>query len=68
MAVTDQFDHDGFAMYRGDCLEVLPTLADGRDPPVHLLAAVRGLYHYSSSNGTYRTVTATSSSLSTTAM
>jgi DNA modification methylase len=49
VAVSEQAITDDYALYLGDCLEVLPTLPDGR---VHLSVyspPFRGLYHYSSS-------------------
>ena len=50
MAVADQLLTDRYALYQGDCLEVMPTLPDGR---VHLSIyspPFGGLYHYSSSD------------------
>lgn len=50
MAVIDQKVTDRYAVYNGDCLEVMPTLPDGKlgfsiySPPF------AGLYHYSSSD------------------
>jgi hypothetical protein len=49
MAVADQTITDDYALYLGDCMEVLPTLPDGR---IHLSVyspPFAGLYHYSSS-------------------
>jgi DNA modification methylase len=49
MAVADQAITDSFALYLGDCMEVLPTLPEGR---VHLSVyspPFAGLYNYSSS-------------------
>ncbi len=49
MAVLDQVITDGYALYQGDCLEVMPTLPDGS---IHLSVyspPFAGLYHYSSS-------------------
>lgn len=49
MDVLDQKITDAFAIYNGDCMEVLPTLPDGS---VHLSVyspPFAGLYHYSSS-------------------
>lgn len=49
MAVIDQVLSDRYALYHGDCLEVLPRLPDGS---VHLSVyspPFAGLYHYSSS-------------------
>ena len=49
MAVADQKITKQYAIYNGDCMEVLPTLPDGR---VHLSVyspPFAGLYHYSSS-------------------
>lgn len=50
MAVIDQTITDDYALYHGDCLEVLPTLPDGS---VHLSVyspPFAGLYLYSSSD------------------
>jgi DNA modification methylase len=50
VAVAEQHVTDRFAVYLGDCLEVLPTLPAGR---VHLSVyspPFGGLYHYSSSD------------------
>ncbi len=49
MAVADQLITEYYAIYQGDCLEVMPTLPDGS---VHLSIyspPFAGLYHYSSS-------------------
>lgn len=49
MAVIEQVVTDRYALYHGDCLEVMPTLPDGS---VHLSVyspPFGGLYHYSSS-------------------
>lgn len=49
MAVLDQEVADKYALYNGDCLEVMPTLPDGS---IHLSLyspPFAGLYHYSSS-------------------
>jgi len=49
MAVADQLITENYAVYNGDCLEVMPTLPDGS---VHLSVyspPFAGLYHYSSS-------------------
>lgn len=49
MAVADQVVTDQYAVYSGDCCEVLPTLPDGK---IHLSIyspPFAGLYHYSSS-------------------
>lgn len=49
MAVRDQVVTDRYAIYHGDCMEVMPTLPDGS---VHLSIyspPFGGLYHYSSS-------------------
>jgi len=49
MAVMDQVLTDKYALYNGDCLEVLPTLGAGK---IHLSIyspPFAGLYHYSSS-------------------
>lgn len=49
MAVTDQVVTERYALYNGDCCEVLPTLPAGS---VHLSVyspPFAGLYHYSSS-------------------
>ncbi len=50
MAVMDQTVTDDYALYHGDCLEVMPTLPDGS---VHLSVyspPFGGLYNYSSSD------------------
>lgn len=50
MAVAEQVIHDRYAIYLGDCCEVLPTLPEGS---VHLSVyspPFGGLYHYSSSD------------------
>lgn len=50
MAVADQVVTDKYAIYNGDCMEVLPTLPDGS---VHLSVyspPFAGLYHYSSND------------------
>ena len=49
MAVIDQVITDKYAIYNGDCMEVLPTLKEGK---VHFSVyspPFAGLYHYSSS-------------------
>lgn len=49
MAVIDQSLTDSYAVYNGDCMEVLPKLPDGS---IHLSVyspPFGGLYHYSSS-------------------
>lgn len=49
MAVKDQQITDRYAVYHGDCLEVMPALPDGS---IHLSVyspPFAGLYHYSSS-------------------
>ncbi len=49
MAVADQHVTDNYALYNGDCLEVMPTLPDGS---IHLSVyspPFAGLYHYTSS-------------------
>lgn len=49
MAIADQLITDKYALYNGDCMEVMPTLKDGS---VHLSVyspPFCGLYHYSSS-------------------
>ena len=49
MAVADQIVTDKYALYNGDCLEVMPTLPDAS---IHLSIyspPFAGLYHYSSS-------------------
>jgi len=49
MAVADQSITDAYALYSGDCMEVMPTLPDGS---VHLSLyspPFGGLYHYSRS-------------------
>jgi hypothetical protein len=58
MAVADQMVTDQYAIYLGDCMEVMPTLPDGS---IHLSVyspPFAGLYHYTSSerdlsNNTY---------------
>lgn len=50
MNVTDQVIHDRYAIYNGDCIEVMPTLPDGS---VHLSVyspPFCGMYNYSSSD------------------
>lgn len=50
MSVAEQTITDDYALYLGDCLEVMPTLPDGS---VHLSVyspPFAGLYHYSSSD------------------
>jgi DNA modification methylase len=50
MAVTDQVVTDRYALYCGDCMEVMPRLKEGS---VHLSVyspPFGGLYHYSSSD------------------
>jgi hypothetical protein len=50
VAVKDQKITDEYAIYNGDCLEVMPTLPDGS---IHLSVyspPFAGLYHYSSSD------------------
>jgi hypothetical protein len=66
MAVLDQTIAERYAIYCGDCLEVMPTLPD---ESIHLSVyspPFAGLYQYSSSEATCRTARATSSSWSTT--
>jgi DNA modification methylase len=49
MAINDQQIKDQYAIYHGDCLELMPTLPEGK---VHLSVyspPFCGLYHYSSS-------------------
>lgn len=49
MAVADQLIEKHYALYQGDCLEIMPTLPDGS---IHLSIyspPFAGLYHYSSS-------------------
>lgn len=49
MAITEQLVSDQYALYHGDCLEVMPMLPDGT---IHLSVyspPFAGLYHYSSS-------------------
>ncbi len=49
MTVANQHITDQYALYQGDCLEVMPTLPDGS---IHLSVyspPFAGLYHYSSS-------------------
>jgi hypothetical protein len=56
MAVTDQHVTDDFALYLGDCLEVLPTIPTGSvhasiySPPFFSQGGTQGLYVYSSSD------------------
>jgi DNA modification methylase len=50
MAVAEQLVTDSYALYQGDCMEVMPGLPDGS---VHLSIyspPFAGLYHYSSSD------------------
>lgn len=50
MAIKDQVVTEHYALYHGDCMEVMPTLPDGS---VHLSVyspPFGGLYHYSSSD------------------
>jgi DNA modification methylase len=49
MAVIDQSITDRFALYNGDCCEVMPTLPDGSADLVVYSPPFCGLYHYSSS-------------------
>lgn len=49
MAVIDQFIHERFALYNGDCLEVLPTLPDNAVDLSVYSPPFCGLYNYSSS-------------------
>lgn len=49
MAVIDQFIHERFALYNGDCLEVLPTLPDDSIDLSVYSPPFCGLYNYSSS-------------------
>ena len=49
MKVAEQELHDRYALYLGDCMEVMPSLPDGS---IHLSVyspPFAGLYHYSSS-------------------
>jgi DNA modification methylase len=49
MAITNQVITDKYAIYNGDCMEVLPGLPDGS---IHLSVyspPFAGLYQYSSS-------------------
>lgn len=49
MAVSEQLITEHYALYHGDCMEVMPTLPDGS---IHLSIyspPFAGLYHYSSS-------------------
>ena len=50
MAVIDQTVMDRYALYHGDCLEVLPDLRDGSVPLSVYSPPFAGLYHYSSSD------------------
>lgn len=50
MAVIDQKVTDRYAIYNGDCLEVMPTLPDGRLGLSIYSPPFAGLYHYSSSD------------------
>lgn len=50
MAVTDQKITDRYAVYCGDCLEVMPTLPDGKVALSIYSPPFAGLYHYSSSD------------------
>ena len=50
MAIANQSITDQYALYQGDCMEVLPALPEGS---VHLSIyspPFAGLYHYSSSD------------------
>ena len=50
MAVIEQGVEDNYAIYLGDCLEVMPSIPDGK---IHLSIyspPFGGLYHYSSSD------------------
>jgi DNA modification methylase len=49
MAVIDQSITERFALYNGDCCEVMPTLPDGSADLVVYSPPFCGLYHYSSS-------------------
>ena len=49
MAVIDQVIHDRFALYNGDCCEVLPTLPDDSVDLSIYSPPFCGLYNYSSS-------------------
>ena len=50
MAVIDQKVTDRYAIYNGDCLEVMPTLPDARLGLSIYSPPFAGLYHYSSSD------------------
>lgn len=50
MAVTDQRVTERYATYLGDCLEVMPSLPDGRVHFSIYSPPFGGLYHYSSSD------------------
>lgn len=49
MAVADQVITDKYAIYNGDCMEVLPTIRDGSVNMSVYSPPFAGLYHYSSS-------------------
>jgi DNA modification methylase len=50
MAVTEQQIEDRYAIYLGDCLEVMPTIPDGKIALSIYSPPFGGLYHYSSSD------------------
>ncbi len=50
MAVADQVITDRYALYLGDCCEVMPTLPDGSVSLSIYSPPFGGLYHYSSSD------------------
>jgi DNA modification methylase len=50
MAVKDQVITDDYALYHGDCLEVMPTLPDGSVQLSVYSPPFGGLYNYSSSD------------------
>lgn len=49
MAVEDQLISDRYALYLGDCMEVMPTIPDGAVHFSIYSPPFAGLYHYSSS-------------------
>lgn len=49
MAILDQVINDRYAIYNGDCLEVMPTFPDGSIHFSIYSPPFAGLYHYSSS-------------------
>jgi len=50
VAVAEQVITDKYAIYQGDCLEVMPTLPDGSVNLSVYSPPFAGLYHYSSSD------------------